>query len=40
VTEEIKVDKKKFDGLLRQMLNTPPLPKSDIPRKRKKKKKK
>jgi len=28
--EEITVDKEKFDTLLRRMLDTPPLPKSEI----------
>ncbi len=37
MTEEIKVEKKKFDALLTRMLATPPLPKAEIPRKRKKK---
>jgi len=39
---EIAVDKDKFDGLLRKMLATPPLPKSEIkvanPKPKKKKK--
>jgi hypothetical protein len=40
--EEITVDKEKFDTLLRRMLETPPLPKSEVkvakpkPNKRKK----
>ena len=37
---DIKIDKEKFDALLQKMLKTPPLPKADIPRKRKSKKKK
>ena len=28
--EEITVDKNKFDTLLRKMLDTPPLPKSEV----------
>jgi hypothetical protein len=28
--EEITVDKEKFDTLLRRMLETPPLPKSEV----------
>jgi hypothetical protein len=28
--EEITVDKEKFDTLLRRMLDTPPLPKSEV----------
>ncbi len=28
--EEIKVDKSKFDSLLKKMLETPPLPKADV----------
>jgi hypothetical protein len=28
--EEITVDKSKFDTLLRKMLDTPPLPKSEV----------
>jgi hypothetical protein len=41
-SEEITADKSKFDRLLRKMLSTPPLPKSEVkvanpkPKKRKK----
>jgi hypothetical protein len=40
--EEIKVDKSKFDSLLRKMLAIPPLPKDDTqtPRAKPKKRKK
>lgn len=39
--DEIKVDKSKFDTLLKKMLATPPLPKDDVktPRSKSKKKK-
>ena len=39
--EEITADKTKFDSLLRKMLETPPLPKSEVktPRSKKKRKK-
>lgn len=30
MADEIKVDKDKFDRLLRKMLETPPLPKSEV----------
>lgn len=33
----VVVEKSKFDTLLKKMLQTPPMPKADIPRKRKKK---
>jgi hypothetical protein len=28
--DDVRVDKAKFDGLLRKMLSTPPLPKSEV----------
>jgi hypothetical protein len=37
---EIVVDKSKFDALLTRMLNTPPLPKSEVKVKKRKPKKK
>jgi len=42
MTDEIVVEKSKFDTLLRKMLDTPPLPKADIrtPRSKSKPKKK
>ena len=30
MAKDVKVDKVKFDGLLKAMLNTPPLPKSEV----------
>jgi hypothetical protein len=30
----VKVDKQKFENVIRALLNTPPMPLSDIPRKR------
>jgi hypothetical protein len=40
MTEEIRVNKAKFDNLLKRMLVTPPLPKSQVNVKRPKPKKK
>jgi hypothetical protein len=37
VAESRKVDKDKFEAAIRALLNTPPTPMSDIPRKRQKK---
>jgi len=34
VAESLKVDKDKFEAAIRALLNTPPTPMSDIPRKR------
>lgn len=43
MTDEIMADKNKFDSLLRKMLDTPPLPKSEVkvekPKPKKKRKK-
>lgn len=30
MSEDVRVDKAKFDSLLRAMLSTPPLPKSEV----------
>ncbi|GAC1439245.1 MAG: hypothetical protein NVS1B11_36440 [Terriglobales bacterium] len=30
MADKIKVDKKKFDALLQKVLNTPPLPQSEV----------
>jgi hypothetical protein len=40
VAESLKVPKDKFENVIRNLLNAPPLPMSDIPRKRKPKAKK
>jgi hypothetical protein len=39
MSQDVKIDKSKFDSLLKKMLETPPLPKDDVktPRSRKKK---
>ena len=36
--DEIKIDKKKFDALLKQMLKTPPLPREELREKKSKSK--
>jgi hypothetical protein len=36
---EVTIQKEKFDALLKKMLDTPPLPKSEVKATRKKKKK-
>jgi hypothetical protein len=35
VTKSLKVEKEPFEAVIRALLNTPPMPASDIPRKRK-----
>lgn len=40
VTESLKVDKERFETVIKALLNTPPMPASDIPRKREPKAKK
>ena len=40
VAESLKVPKAEFEAVIRNLLNTPPMPMSDIPRKREPKEKK
>jgi hypothetical protein len=37
VAESLKVPKEPFEAVIRALLNTPPMPASDIPKKREKK---
>jgi len=40
VAGDVKVEKRKFDGLLKAMLSTPPLPKSEIETRKRRRKNK